>query len=57
MWSSFKKFFTGDYHDLREIQFINATQAGFHGAIMSIIMQGDILKALDNLAMGTTTEK
>ena len=32
MWEKLKKFFTEEYHDLKEIQFINSTQAWFHGS-------------------------
>ena len=46
-----------DYHDLRELQQINATQVGFHGAIMGIKIQYKIAKDLDNLAMAITVEK
>ena len=56
-WAEFKKFFTKEYRDLRKIQCINATQAGFHGVNMAITMQYNITKTLDNLATATTSEK
>ena len=55
-WEDFKKFFAGYYHDLCEIQPINATQVGFNGANMAIIMQKDISVELENLYMATTSE-
>ena len=52
-WAYFKKFFTEEYHGLRKLQCINATQAVFHGANMTITTQYNISKALDNLDMDT----
>ena len=52
-----KKFFVEEYPDIHELQHINATQAGLHGSKMDITMQYDIFKALENLAIATTTEK
>ena len=52
----FKKFYTKDYHDLRELQRINTTQVGFCGANMAIKMQYYIYEALDNLSMTTTSK-
>ena len=55
-WAGFKKFFADEYNDLRELQNINSTQAGFYGSNMDITIQDDIFEALDNLSMATTSE-
>ena len=56
-WAGFKKVFAEDYHDILKLQCINATQPGFHGYNISIIMNGDISKALENLSTATNPEK
>ena len=45
-WAGFKKFFAEEYHDLRELQQINATQEGFYGANKDIAIQDDTTKEL-----------
>ena len=50
-WSNFKILFSEEYHDLQELQKINATQAGLHRANMWIIIKENITKALENLTM------
>ena len=57
IWGDLKKFFAEEYHDLRELQYINATQEGVHAANKSITMQIKITESLYNLAMATTSEK
>jgi hypothetical protein len=55
-WPAFKTFFADEYHDLREQQRINTTQAGFHNANSAVQTDG-IETALDNLAMATTSDQ
>ena len=54
-WAGFRKFFAEEYNNPRELQHINATQTGFHGANMAITMQYEIVEALENLAIATTS--
>ena len=56
-WAGFKNLFMEQYNDLRELQPILKNQTGFHGANMAITMQDNIVKALENLAMTTTSDK
>ena len=56
-WDGFKKFFEEEYYDIRELQHINSTQAGFYGANMDITMQDGISEAWENLDIATTLEK
>ena len=56
-WSSFKKLFAEEYHDLNKHEHMNANQAVFHGSGMGITMQDQIYEGLDNLVMSTTAEK
>ena len=57
LWSGFNKFFAEEYQDLRKLKRINANQVRFHGENMAITIQDNITKALDNLAMSTTTKQ
>ena len=45
-WVGFNKLFAEEYHDLCELQCINAAQAGFHRSNMAITMQDRISEAL-----------
>ena len=56
-WADFKNFFAEEYCDIRKLQRINATQAGFHGANMTITIQDEIYEALYNLSTYTSSEK
>ena len=46
-----------EYHNIRELQLINATHAGFGGANMVIRTQDKISEALNNLTIYTASEK
>ena len=52
-WPAFKRFFAAEYHDLKEQQKVNTSQANFHTA--NAVM--DISTALDNLALAATTDR
>jgi hypothetical protein len=52
-WLNFKRFFASEYHDLKEQQRENNSQANFHGANAAI----DITSALDNLALAATSDR
>ena len=54
-WADFKKLFAEEYHDLFELECINVTQSGFRGLDIAIIIQENIVAALDNLAMDITS--
>ena len=54
--ADFNNFFTEDYHDLRKLQNISATQADFHGSNMATTIQDEISEALENMAMAATLE-
>ena len=54
-WANFTTCFATEYHDLREQQRMNMTQAGFHNANLAM-EQVDIMQALDNLAMVATSD-
>ena len=56
-WAGFKKFFLEEHHDLYELKCVNANQVGFHGVNISIKIQYDINKELENLSMATTSGK
>lgn len=52
-WVAFKRFFAAEYHDLKEQQRVNTSQANFHGANAAV----DITSALDNLALAATSDR
>ena len=41
-WAAFNKFFAEEYHGIRKLQHINATQVGFCGTNMAITIQDEI---------------
>ena len=60
-WIAFKKYFEGEYHDLREQQEMNTMQVGYHSANAAVAHQAPeqsrLTEALDNLALATSNDR
>ena len=54
-WDEFKKFFMEEYHNPHKLKLVNATQAGFHGANITIKIKYKIYNSLDNLETAPTS--
>ena len=54
-WDEFKKFFMEEYHNTHKLKLIDTTQAGFHGANITIKIQYKIYNSLDNLYTAPTS--
>jgi hypothetical protein len=52
-WATFKTFFKGEYHNMKEQQKVNQSHDNLHGANAVT----DISTALDNLAIAATTDR